>query len=169
MSRARPGPGRDRPFGRNTKHVSDVPRREKPRIALPWLLTWLLALGLSLPGAPARAQQAQSSPKVMEVPVIRRHTYWFKRYLKGHADDGGPAPEVRQFNARGDEDTVRRLLEEEILPARPAVVATAATLASRVARPILSEHGIPQVFYTVTDPVTFTRTDGLQLNLEIVS
>jgi len=57
------------------------------------------------------------------------------------------------FDAKGDRNSAELFLKTALLEKRPDLVVTSATLASQAAFKILRNTGIPQLFFTVSDPV----------------
>lgn len=91
--------------------------------------------------------------ETMSVPVVLAHSQWFIRQLEelGYEDKKNMDLVILKFN--GDRKRGERLLRQELKKARPDLVATSATLASQIAHGQLAGTKIPQVFFTVSDPV----------------
>lgn len=89
----------------------------------------------------------------MPVPVVLEHSTWFLEELRtlGYVD--GVNSTIIRLSADGDRHKARTLIKDLLKETKPDLVVTNATLASQEAKPFLAQAGIPQLFFTVTDPV----------------
>ncbi len=91
--------------------------------------------------------------ETMPVPAVLEHSKWFVKQLEELGYHDGKTLDLTIIKADGDRGKADKKLREELGKKRPDLVATSATLASQIARSLLKDTGIPQVFFTVSDPV----------------
>ncbi|MEP3116095.1 ABC transporter substrate binding protein [Nisaea sp.] len=77
----------------------------------------------------------------------------FKREMARLGFEEGKDVSYSVMNAEGDFAYAESMLVEAMIKAPPDLVVTVASLASLVARELLSDTAIPQIFMIVTDPV----------------
>jgi putative tryptophan/tyrosine transport system substrate-binding protein len=91
--------------------------------------------------------------ETMSVPVVLAHSHWFVRQLGELGYEDKKNMDLVILKVNGDKKRGELLLKQELEQARPDLVATSATLASQIAHEQLAGTKIPQVFFTVSDPV----------------
>lgn len=91
--------------------------------------------------------------ETMPVKAVRDHTKWFVIQLEKLGYEQGENLEIVVLQANGDRKRAASLLNEFIAQGRPDLVVTNATLASQEAARLLKGKNIPQLFFTVSDPV----------------
>ncbi|CCK79106.1 ABC transporter substrate-binding protein [Desulfobacula toluolica] len=91
--------------------------------------------------------------ETMPVPVVTAHSQWFVRQLAELGYEDKKNMDLIILKVNGDKKRGEHLLKQELKQARPDLVATCATLASQIAHDLLHEKDIPQIFFTVSDPV----------------
>ena len=111
-----------------------------------------LVIGLSMPVSAAKRKRVILM-KTMPVPVVNDHCKSFLVYLNRFGYRQGENLDLVSFDAKGDRNEAEQFLKSALLEIRPDMVVTSATLASQAAFKILRGTGIPQVFFTVSDPV----------------
>lgn len=118
-----------------------------------WLSALLFGLlsspGLALGGGPKRVLLVQSMPVL---PVLN-HTTAFISHLGRLGHVPGRGLELVVLEPEGDRDRAAAMLNEAMTAGPVDLVVTSATLASQVAHERLAGEGIPQLFFTVSDPV----------------
>ncbi|EQC50692.1 ABC transporter substrate-binding protein [Bacteriovorax sp. DB6_IX] len=87
-----------------------------------------------------------------EINLVRSHIKHFFNSLKEQGINPSNV-DIIQFNGRGNPKLIKEFVENYIIQHSPDVVVTNATLATAIARPYLREKNIPQVYFTVFDPV----------------
>ncbi len=91
--------------------------------------------------------------ETMPVQTVLTHSRWFVQHLEnlGHTKENGVRLVTLQI--KGDREYGAKLLQAELAKGRPALVATSATLASQMTHEMIEKKNIPQVFFTVSDPI----------------
>lgn len=91
--------------------------------------------------------------ETMPVKAVLDHTRWFVMQLEQLGYERGENIEIVILQANGDRKRAASLLNESIAQGKPDLVVTNATLASQEAARLLKGKNIPQLFFTVADPV----------------
>ena len=121
-----------------------------PRLSLVlWLALWL---GLS---APASAREAKRVVLMQTMPVqaVLDHSEHFIAHLEKLGYRRGDNLELILLRPEGDRGRAEAMLDRALAQGPVDLVVTSATLASQVAHARLAETDIPQLFFTVSDPV----------------
>lgn len=116
-----------------------------------WL--WLVCLGWTAAPVFAASPYRVILLESMPVPAVLEHSRWFIEELAALGYRNGDTLDLVRLNAEGDRDRAAALLGEAMAAVRPDLVVTNATLASQAAMPLTERFGIPQIFFTVSDPV----------------
>lgn len=91
--------------------------------------------------------------ETMPVPAVLEHSRWFLDELENLGYIPGKTLDLIRFNADGDREKTKNFLSRMLSEKKPDLVVTNATLASQEAMPFLQAINIPQLFFTVADPV----------------
>jgi len=91
--------------------------------------------------------------ETMPVKVVLDHTHWFKTQMRDLGYREGVNMELTVLNATGVQERADSLLEEALANNKPNLLVTNATMASKAGVKLLQGTGIPQLFFTVSDPV----------------
>ena len=121
-----------------------------------WFLICIVSAVILLPGEVdllAEEMKKLVLIETMPVPSILEHEKWFRKFLSEEGFVEGENISIVQIDADGNYNRAEKLLREEIKKGRPDIVVTIATLASQAAKIVLSDTGIPQFFFQVSDPV----------------
>jgi putative ABC transport system substrate-binding protein len=122
----------------------------RPTVRILWIIFCLaLTTASHAAGPPHRVILLESLP----VPVVLEHSRWFIRGMSDLGYPMGNGLDLLRLEANGDPERAELLLRDALTKIRPDLVVTNATLASQAAAPILAKAGIPQLFFTVSDPV----------------
>lgn len=89
----------------------------------------------------------------MPVPVVTEHSVAITTALNALQEQGALSFKLEILKAQGDRKLAAQLLEDSLKEKSPALVITVATLATQVAKKVLSGTGIPILFCVVADPV----------------
>jgi len=87
------------------------------------------------------------------VEAILDRSHWFQVYIKGLGDENGVNMELIILKAKGNYQLAESLLKDAITKRKIDLVITNATMASQAAAKLLDGTDIPQLFFTVSDPV----------------
>ena len=89
------------------------------------------------------------------VPIVTTHAEILKNYLVEISDN------IEVFDGKGDSKLLKTYLERRLANRKPDLVVANATLASKVAKEVLKDSGVPMIFMTVSDPVGSGLVDEL--------
>lgn len=124
---------------------------------LPVFASFLVALLINL-AAGAVPLQADSGRHIilmrtMPVPVVLQHSRYFVDGLAKRGLVPGENLKLTILRPNGDRAHAEALLRDAFAQGPPDLVATSATMASQAAHKLLKGTTVPQVFFTVSDPV----------------
>lgn len=128
----------------NTLHV---------RWIWPGILIHIVALLLLIPPGFAQQKKRLVLMETMPVPLVLAHSKWCLDELKTLGHIPGETVDLIRFNMDGDRQKARDFLAKILSAKKPNLVLTNATLASQEAMPFLKRSNIPQLFFTVADPI----------------
>lgn len=88
--------------------------------------------------------------ETFDVPVVLEHTRHFVAVMEklGYRKEN-----IHILKAQGSADIADRILRQEVERHKPDVIVANATVAAKAAYPVAKAHGIPMVFFVVSDPV----------------
>jgi PAS domain S-box-containing protein len=89
----------------------------------------------------------------MDVEAIRDRSYWFQVHMKELGYEDGSNMELIVLKAKGNYQLAESLLKDAVKKRNPDLVVSNATMASQTAAKLLAGTDIPQLFFTVSDPV----------------
>lgn len=119
------------------------------RIAVSWLLLALLSV------SPCMGKDLKQIIllETMPVKVVIDRSYWFQVQMKELGYHEGVNMNLTILEANGSYSTAESLLKNALKKVQPDLVMTSATLASQAGVKLLRGTNIPQLFFTVADPV----------------
>lgn len=91
--------------------------------------------------------------ETMTLPLVQEHSKWFLRQMSEMGYEEGKSIRLALLNAEGSTERAEKLLNDAIKEEKALLVVTNATLASKVAKKLLSGTGTPLLFFGVSDPV----------------
>lgn len=91
--------------------------------------------------------------ETMSVDVVLTNSAWFLKQLDELGYKQGQTLDLVILKIKGDREYGIKLLKNELKNGRPDLIATNATLASQIAHEMIKDINIPQIFFTVSDPV----------------
>ena len=120
-----------------------------------WAGLWLFLL-LLLAALPVSAEAERKRIiliQTMPVRAVLEHTNQFIGHLARLGYTAGANLELMVLRPDGDRMRAAAMLDEALAMGSADLVVTSATMASQVARERLKETSVPQLFFTVSDPV----------------
>lgn len=91
--------------------------------------------------------------ETMDVKAVRDRSHWFQVQMKDLGYEEGINMELIILKAKGNYQLAESLLKDALEKRKPDLVLSNATLASQAAKKLLNGTNIPQLFFTVVDPV----------------
>jgi len=91
--------------------------------------------------------------ETMDVKEVTDRSHWLQVQMKELGYDEGINMELVVLKAKGNYQLAESLLKNAIKKRKPDLVLSNATLASQTAAKLLDGTNIPQLFFTVSDPV----------------
>lgn len=91
--------------------------------------------------------------ETMDVKEVVDRTYWFQVKMEELGYNQGINMDLVVLKAEGSYQLAESILRTAIAKKKPDLVVTNATLASQTAAKVLDGTNIPQLFFTVSDPV----------------
>lgn len=116
------------------------------------LILTLLLTAIQLSASEIRAKRVVLLQTMSVLPVLN-HSREFVSHLENLGYMQGNNLDLTILNAEGERSKAEELLREELANGSVDLVVTSATLASQVAHKLLADSNIPQIFFTVSDPV----------------